>query len=287
MITPLRNPLDPAGLIASAKNVACEPTATDQRSVEDDTASTLPSIEAPSSWHEPSPLGDGDPQPLEPNFRSSHRDPVISAPASSKREDEPVPFCISESALARLEAGLHAQEKKQLPRAGQLSAVSGLTPVRENDTSGRESSGLPSQRSVVPERLQTPLPTRSQRYILRGLLFILIVGLVTASAAYSILGWGVLSLEPTSMKPEVVERIPTPQQELQPIDARVNNQTSNEDGKKLEGGAAAPLFPASAPTYSTTSIPSSPPSSSTTLPRPPHRAHLPRHSGSGTRPKAP
>jgi hypothetical protein len=200
---------------------------------------------------------------------------------------------MSEGALARLEAGLRAQEKKQVPRAGQLPPVLGLSAVESERASedSRKTCNIqsfqpspplaPERLPFAPERLQSQV--RKQRR-LDVPLVVLIAGAIAVAVAYYFSTAGVTP-ELASIKAEPVEL--SPKLIAQPAETKVNNQTGSEENNQRDSKSAAqaeaPPFTMSTP--SPTSIESTTPSLSTTMPRRSHRA--PRHSGNAARPKSP
>jgi hypothetical protein len=286
MVSPLRNPFDPRTLFPSVPNGACDPPAAERHSTGSVSAQPhLQAVEAPSSWHEPSVRDD-----------ALHREGAASSLTSGGCVEESEPsFRMSEGALTRLEAGLRAQEKKQVPRAGQLPPVLGLSAAeseRANEDS-RKTCNLqslqpspplaPERLPLAPERLQSQV-RKQRRPDLDVPLVVLIAGAIAVAIAYYFSTAGVTP-ELASIKAEPVELSPKPI--AQPAETKVNNQPDSEENNQRDSKSAtqAEAPPITMSTPSPTSIESTTPALSTTMPRRSHRA--PRHSGNAARSKSP
>src|SRR5260370_29420850 len=189
MISLLRNPFDPRALFPSAPNGASGSPATERRSASGDGAlPPLQAVEAPSSWHEPT-VSDDDVRRSETSRQALQREGADSSLNLGGCVDESEPsFHMSESALARLEAGLRAQEKKQAPPAGQLPPVFGLRAADSegsNEGSRQTCSRLSFQPSppLAPERLLPQAP-KQRRSALDVTPFVLIAGAIAVTVAY-------------------------------------------------------------------------------------------------------
>jgi hypothetical protein len=157
-----------------------------------------------------------------------------------------VAFRMSEDALARLEAGLRAQEKKPFPQGAQLPAALGLG-LAENAGFPQKDANLSFKLSPppAPERPRSAPLISQQRHHLGGLLYILIAGAILAPVAYyfSIGGSGQapgLALT----EPKLLEQ-PTPGQKREQIEAQANNETIG--GANQGESKGAPPSPVQAP----------------------------------------
>jgi hypothetical protein len=278
MISPLRNPFDPRALFPSVPNGACDPPAAERHSTGSVSAQAhLQAVEAPSSWHEHTVRDD-----------ALHREGAASSLTSGGCVEESEPsFRMSEGALARLEAGLRAQEKKQVPRAGQLPPVLGLSAVeseRANENSRKTCNLQSFQPSppLAPERLQSQV--RKQRRPDLDVPLVLIAGAIAVAVAYYFSTAGVTP-ELASIKAEPVEL--SPKLIAQPAEIKVNSQTGSEENNQRDSKSAAQAeaSPFTMSPVSTTPIKNTLPSSSTTVPQRSHRAR--RHSGNAAKPKSP
>jgi hypothetical protein len=99
-----------------------------------------------------------------------------------------------EATIARLETKPSAREKNQrLPRAGQLTPVSGMRPANAESSS-------PTRKALIfeltppraHERLQLPPPRREHRSNLRAALYILIASGIAGSIAYHFSAGGLI-----------------------------------------------------------------------------------------------
>jgi hypothetical protein len=284
MISPLRNPFDPRVLFPSAPNGGSDFPAAERHSTGGDSAlPSLQAVEAPSTWHGHA-VSDGDVRRFEPSLHA-----LQCEGAASKDDSEPS-FRMSEGALARFEAGLRAQEKRYMPRAGQLPPVFGLRPVESegsNQGSRQTRNGLSFQPSppLAPEPLQSQAPMKQQRSGLLILLLVLIAGTITAAVAYHFSTGGV-SPELASIKAEPVEL--SPMLIAPPIETKVNNQTSSDENNQADSMSASQAeAPLTTSAVSTTLIESTKPSLGATVPRLSHRTRVARHSGNAPRQKSP
>jgi hypothetical protein len=213
---------------------------------------------------------------------------------------------MSEDALARLEAGLRAQEKK-VPRASQLPPVVGLaalaregssperegsSPEREGSSPEREGSRESSRETcerglfqpappLASERLQVHAP-KQRRSNLDVPLLVLIAGTVTVAVAFYFSTTTGVTPELVSVKGVPVEL--SPKLIAQPIETEAKNQTSGEQtnrDKLALPGEAGPILS----TVSAASIESATSSSSTTVPPRSHVRRV-RHPENGVRPKS-
>jgi len=99
-----------------------------------------------------------------------------------------------ERMIAALEAGLHGRnQRRRLPRAGQLLLRSGIPVNTEHTHRKRATSTIWLAPPVASERLQIPVARRPHPYNLRGALCLLIGSVVAGSIAYHVLVGGLFS----------------------------------------------------------------------------------------------
>jgi hypothetical protein len=148
-------------------------------------------------------------------------------------------FCMSEDALSRIEAALRAQEKRHIPRAGQLPPVSGL-PAVENEASPRTSTRAPTlsfqpSPPLAPERLQSIDADKGLHFNAQIFSIVLIAAAMSAALVYHFFTTE-MSAEPRFAK--VVANDTAPPPPPQAIEALVNhptpNEASNQVGAKTE-----------------------------------------------------
>jgi hypothetical protein len=141
-------------------------------------------------------------------------------------------FCMSEDALSRIEAALRTQERKHIPRAGQLPPVSGLAVV-EDEVSPQTAARAPTlsfqpSPPLAPERLQSV--DADKRPNAQIFWIILIAGAMSAPLAYHFLT--------TDMSPEHVmakgagTQVPSPPPQV--IEAQVNHPTPKGASNQLD-----------------------------------------------------
>jgi hypothetical protein len=148
-------------------------------------------------------------------------------------EDAPS-FCMTEEALSRIELALRGQEKRRIPRAGQLSPVSGLRAVESEDSSqGPRSNPLQFQISppLAPERLRPQDALEEGRFNVRAISIVLLAAVLIAALAYHFFA-GEMSAEPASA--QVLQTVLTPLPPSQLIDAQINHQTIEETTDQVE-----------------------------------------------------
>jgi hypothetical protein len=105
-----------------------------------------------------------------------------------QRLEESVAWLRREAVSVRAGVALRSQNQPvALPRAAQLSAVSGLPPVSpESSFHRRETSPFRVAPPLASERLQLPPPRRRHRRNLRRALVILIASAIVGSIAYRV-----------------------------------------------------------------------------------------------------
>jgi hypothetical protein len=105
-----------------------------------------------------------------------------------QRLEESVAWLRREAVSVRSGVALLSQKQPlALPRAAQLSAVSGLLPVSiESSFHRRETSPFRVAPPLASERLQLPPLRRRHRRSLRGAVFILIASTIVGSIAYRV-----------------------------------------------------------------------------------------------------
>jgi hypothetical protein len=140
---------------------------------------------------------------------------------------------MSEDALSRIEAALRAQEKKHIPRAGQLPPVSGLPAVEEVSLSNAHPPTLSFQLSppLAPERLQSINAEKRPYFNTQILSVALIVGAMLAALAYHLFTTE-MSAEPAIAK--VVASDPVPSPPPQAIEVQVIHPTPMEASNQLD-----------------------------------------------------
>ncbi len=287
MIGPLRSPFDPSVLFPSVPYSASDPVAAERHSTGGDSAlPPLQAVEASRSWHDDTAAAD-DVRPFETSLHAPQHEGAVSSLTLGESADESPSFRISEGALARLEAGLRAQERMQVPRAGQLPPGFGLGPVAREGSSGssqRTFNPLSFQPSppLAPERLRSQA-LKQRRANLDVSLFVLLAGAITVAVAFHFSTAGVTP-EVASIKVEPFELSPKPI--AQPIETEVKNKTGSEETNKGDSQSVSQAqAPSKISAVSTTSIESTTPSLSTTA-SPRSHGRKTRHSGSGARPKS-
>jgi hypothetical protein len=291
MISPLGKPFDPRVLLHSAPNSPPDRPAAERESNNGSGRPPLRTVDASRT------VGDDDVRRFEAARYALQDSLTVGGSEPS--------FRMSEDALARLEAGLRAQEKK-VPRASQLPPVVGLaalgregssperegsSPEREGSSPEREGSRESSRETcergsfqpappLASERLQVYAP-KQRRSNLDVPLLGLIAGTVTVAVAFYFSTTGATP-ELVSVKGAPVEL--SPKLIAQPIETEATNQTSGEQTKRdklaLPGEAGSTLS-----TVSAASIESATSSSSTTVSPRSHVRRV-RHPGNGVRPKS-
>jgi hypothetical protein len=291
MFSPLGKPFDPRVLLHSAPNSPPDRPAAQRESTNGSGRPPLRTVDASRS------VGDDDVRRFEAARYALQDSLTVGGSEPS--------FRMSEDALARLEAGLRAQEKK-VPRASQLPPVVGLaalgregsrperegsSPEREGSSPEREGARESSRETcergsfqpappLASERLQVHAP-KQRRSNLDVPLLGLIAGTVTVAVAFYFSMTGATP-ELVSVKGVPVEL--SPKLIAQPIETEAKNQTSgeqtNRDKLALPGEAGSTLS-----TVSAASIESATSSSSTTVSPRSHVRRV-RHPGNGVRPKS-
>jgi hypothetical protein len=305
MISPLGKPFDPRVLLHSAPNSPPDRPAAERESTNGSGRPPLRTVDASRT------VGDDDVRRFEAARYALQDSLTVGGSEPS--------FRMSEDALARLEAGLRAQEKK-VPRASQLPPVVGLaalgregssperegssperegssperegsSPEREGSSPEREGSRESSRETfergsfqpappLASERLQVYAP-KQRRSNLDVPLLGLIAGTVTVAVAFYFSTTGATP-ELVSVKGVPVEL--SPKLIAQPIETEAKNQTSgeqtNRDKLALPGEAGSTLS-----TVSAASIESATSSSSTTVSPRSHVRRV-RHPGNSVRPKS-
>ena len=277
MISPLGKPFDPRVLLHSAPNSPPDRPAAERESNNGSGRPPLRTVDASRT------VGDDDVRRFEAARYALQDSLTVGGSEPS--------FRMSEDALARLEAGLRAQEKK-VPRASQLPPVVGLAALgREGSSPEREGSRESSRETcergsfqpappLASERLQVYAP-KQRRSNLDVPLLGLIAGTVTVAVAFYFSTTGATP-ELVSVKGAPVEL--SPKLIAQPIETEATNQTSGEQTKRdklaLPGEAGSTLS-----TVSAASIESATSSSSTTVSPRSHVRRV-RHPGNGVRPKS-
>jgi hypothetical protein len=192
-------------------------------------------------------------------------------------------FCMTEDALSRIEAALRVQEKRRIPRAGQLSPVPGLRTVEsEGSSQNQRPTSLSFEPSppLAPDRLVSQGAAKRGRFKVRAVLIILIAGALTAALAHNFFT-GEMSGEPAGAKVLTIDQASLPAPSL--VGAQVAHQTIEEatdqgEDKSKAGTPIEPPVPAPKSASSAASPPNIPAPSLTPHPRmgkPPARARKP------------
>jgi hypothetical protein len=299
MSSPLRDLFDPRVHFPLMPDSASGSSSAERHSTSGDKAlPPLLVVEAPSSWPE-----------QETSLHALQREGEATSLTSGECMHESEPFFrMSECALARLEAGLRAQEKKQphrvgqlppvvglgrtpmegrglLPRAGQLPPVFGFHALESEGSNQGSPETCSRPQTVVPlVHERSPSQAPKERRLNSGAV-VLIAGVIAVAVAYYFSTAGVTP-ELASIGTQPVEQSPKPI--ATPTETKVTAQSSggeNDQGGGKSASQAEASF--SRPAVSGTSIEIATPSLSTTVPPRPHRNRKVRHSGNAAQTKSP
>jgi hypothetical protein len=175
------------------------------------------------------------------------------SPTLSDSQARDPSFCMTEDALSRIEAALRVQEKRRIPRAGQLSHVSRL-PAAECEGSSQNprppSLSFRPSPSLAPDRVQSQVAATRRRFnvgavsiiLIGAVSIILIAGAVTAALAHYFYT-GEISAEPAVAKVLTPDLASLPAPSL--VDAQINHRTIDEatDQGEDKSKAGKPIEP--------------------------------------------